>query len=135
MPRRPLLERKTKPNATKEVPAVLDQVISQGVVSRGWGAVRRYLTKHRDLAPLLPAICARTRKTFGARAELALEVYQDREIDDRCLTLFVRKDPYPRDTLARIEGINERSNRRLEQVSGYFLVATDFRKPWGTDDL
>jgi hypothetical protein len=90
-----------------------------------------YLAEHHEMAQLLPAICAEVRQAFGPEVELSLEIYQDPEIDDRYLTLYARKEKYEPDIFDRLQAISERFNDRLEEISGYFLLTTDFSRPRG----
>jgi predicted RNase H-like HicB family nuclease len=94
--------------------------------------VENYLAVHSEMAPILPMICADVRQTLGPDVELSLELYKDPEIDDRYLTLYVRKEKYESDILIHLETISARFNAKLEEISGYFLLATDFSRPRGS---
>jgi hypothetical protein len=94
--------------------------------------VGTYITLHPEMAQMLPSICADVRQSFGPQVELSLELYQDPEIDDRYLTLYVRKEIYEVDTLDRLEAISDRFNSKLEAIPGYLLLATDFSLPRGS---
>lgn len=91
-----------------------------------------YLLRHVELARLLPDICAVVRRELGPEVELSLELYTDLEVDDHYLTLYVRKEKYERDILERLQAVSDRFNHRLQEVSGYFLLATDFSRPRGS---
>jgi hypothetical protein len=93
--------------------------------------VTGYLANHPELAQLLPGICGEVREALGFEPELSLELYKDPEIDDRYLTLYVRKEKYEPDILDRLQTVSDRFNPRLEDISGYFLLATDFSRPRG----
>jgi hypothetical protein len=108
--------------------SALTPAISLGIVSSDWHAVRGYLDQYPDLAPWLPPVCEAARREFGPETVLALELYKDPEIDDRFLILYVRQRSYDAGLMDRIESVNRLFNPALEQVAGYFLVATDFRK-------
>jgi hypothetical protein len=97
--------------------------------------VDSYLGGQRELALLLPEICAEVRQALGNAVELSLELYKDLEIDDRYLALYVREDKYERDILQRLEAISDRFNHRLEEVPGYFLLTTDFSRPRGSQAI
>ncbi len=92
-----------------------------------------YLAMHPDLSGLLDEMCTKVRVAIGSTAELSLEKYSDPEIDDSYLTLYVRQESYPPDIIDRIDAVCADFHRRLEVVSGYFLVTTDFRRPRGHD--
>ena len=74
-------------------------------------------------------ICTQARREFGPEPELALELYTDPEIDDSLLALYVRQTRYDPGIMGRIESLNRQFDSALEQASGYFLIATDFRRP------
>jgi hypothetical protein len=93
--------------------------------------VEAYLAEHPQLAQLLPDICAEVRQALGSEVELSLELYRDPEIEDRYLTLYVRKEKYEPEILDRLQAVSESFNHRLEAVPGYFLLATDFSRPRG----
>ena len=93
--------------------------------------VMAYLDQHRDLARLLPDICAQVRAAFGQDTELSLEVYRDPEIDDRYLTLYVRQQNYDAKIMERIETVRSRFHASLSPVSSHLLLATDLRRPRG----
>ncbi|HEV3260525.1 MAG TPA: hypothetical protein VG013_26960 [Gemmataceae bacterium] len=112
-----------------------EEEVCCGVISRNWDAVRAYLEQDADLASLLPAVCEQARNEFGPDAELALEVYRDPEVKDAYLTLYVRLKRYATDTMERLDRVGQRFTDKLEQVSGYLLLTTDFRGPGGTNGV
>jgi hypothetical protein len=97
--------------------------------------VAEYLAIHDSLAGILPAIGAQVRNAVGADAELSLELRHDPEFEDRQLTLYVRKRGYDGDFLEQLHSLNGEFNGQLEQISGDFLVATDFAAPRGSHAL
>ena len=120
---------KSQPVLGADPDSSLAALRSSEIRSGDWNSVRAYLDKHLDLAPWLPTICAQVRRDLGPEPELALELYRDPEIDDSLLTLYVRQSRYDPGIMDRIEALNRQFDSALEQVSGYFLIATDFRKP------
>ena len=109
----------------------LYSLVPHGVLIPNPREVCAYLNECPDLGALLPAVCAETRREFGPEVELSLELYRDPEIDDPYLTLYVRQQPYDPNIMRRIERVSQQFNPALETVSGYFLIATDFRRPKG----
>jgi hypothetical protein len=89
--------------------------------------VSAYLGQHCDLADLLPALCARARNEFGFEAELSLEIYQDPEIEDHYLTLYVRQPAYEEKIIERIEAASYEED--LADKTGWLLLTTDFGPP------
>lgn len=108
---------------------VLDRLANHGLIVPNPIDVESYLAQHPDLAELLDEFCAIIRAAFGTPTELSLEVYDDPEIDDQYLTLYIRQTTYPHDMIDRIDAVCVGFHRKLEAVSGYFLVTTDFRRP------
>jgi hypothetical protein len=89
--------------------------------------VRSYLARHPDVTEAVEGICRSARQEFGPDAALILGVYQDPEIDDQYLSLFVRLESYPADVLDRIRSVSAIHDDALADRSGYVLVTTDFR--------
>jgi hypothetical protein len=129
------LSRQARPTARRKerrpagLSGVLKQLSSEKIAVPKRHEVLAYLTSHKQLAKLLPAVGAQVRHAFGPQAELSLELYRDPEIDDRYLTLYVRQETYDWRIMEKIEAESRQFNERLEQVSGYLLVTTDFRRP------
>ena len=92
-------------------------------------AVLRYLKDDPQLANLVPDICRAARHQLGPEVELSLELYQDPEIDDRYLTLYVRQNPYEASIKDRIDAMREALAHILDRVAGRLLITTDFCPP------
>jgi hypothetical protein len=119
-------------NIEVEVPSgILQRLAEQSITAPKTHDVAAYLAEYPQLAQLLPNIGAEVRQAFGPQVELTLELYKDPEIADRYLTLYIRKEQYEPDILDRIESVCGRFNPKLEEVPGYFLLATDFSRPRG----
>jgi hypothetical protein len=115
--------------------AIIDQLAQSSILVPRTHEVDGYLSSHPELGRLLPNIGAMARQAFGPDAELSLEVYQDPEIDDAYLTLYVRQETYGADLMDRIEMVSRSFDGSLEKVSGYFLITTDFRRPRVTNSV
>jgi hypothetical protein len=111
---------------------IFQDLAGHGVLLPNVQEVEDYLTLHPQLALMLPSICADVRQAVGAHVELSLELYKDPEIEDRYLTLYVRKEKYEPDILDHLEAISDRFNANLAEIPGYFLLATDFSLPRGS---
>src|SRR5437870_1581230 len=114
---------------------VLNPSLEAAIVIPDRKAVRAYLKRHADLAANLPAVCEAAREEFGSEVQLSLELYRDPEIHDQYLTLYIRLDAYDSATMARVDRVNEKFERRLERASGYLLLTTDFRPPRGANGV
>jgi hypothetical protein len=91
--------------------------------------VAHYLLENPGLDSALPAIFAEARKAFGPETELSLELYRDREVDDRYLTLYVRQEAYQPGFFDKIERVSAIFNDSLTDLPGYFLLTSDFHRP------
>lgn len=91
--------------------------------------VGEYLRGHGDMVDLVQEVCQITRACFPSTTQLTLEVYNDPEIEDEYLTLYVRQEDYERDILKKIKAILSGYGDRLADKSGWFLVTTDFEPP------
>ncbi|MFO0969946.1 MAG: hypothetical protein U0793_30705 [Gemmataceae bacterium] len=126
------LGRQAEGHAFEDASRVFEEITRPGVVIRDAGEVSSYLGQHPELRKLLPSICAEVRAALGKDVELSLEVYNDPEIDDRYVTLYVRESRYEADILDRLQKISDGFNHRLEDIPGYFLLTTDFSRPRGS---
>jgi hypothetical protein len=93
--------------------------------------LEEYLADHADLAAAIDDVCSAVRAAFGAEAELALELYNDPEVDDRYVTLYVRQHQYLPDFMDWIESVADPFRAHLDSLSGHLLITTDFRRPRG----
>jgi hypothetical protein len=115
-------------NAITSAAEVLRELAPHDVLLPNAVATESYLAQHPSLASLLPDICKTIRASFGPAAELVMKVYEDPEIDDPYLTLYIRQDRYAPDLLGRIDATIGEFAAALESASGFFLVTTDFRR-------
>ena len=120
--------RSASPRRKRPVP-ILKQFSIYAVQIPKRNEVLGYLTEHRQLGRLLPEVCSQVRRAFGPNVELSLELYRDPEVDDRYLTLYVRQQAYDTEIMDRIETVSRQFNGRLEKISGYLLLTTDFHRP------
>jgi hypothetical protein len=93
------------------------------------GKVIDYLQKHRNLYDIVLYACILTEEHFGQRAQISLELYQDPEIHDEYLTIFVRQEEYEPDIIDKIDAICREYEPGLAGIDGYLLVNTDFQPP------
>jgi hypothetical protein len=119
--------------ARKEPPTILKRLSPFEISVPKRTGVVAYIAEHVNLAKLLPKICRQLRQAFGREVELSLELYRDPEIDDTYLTLYVRQEKYDSAIIERIEAVSRQFNDKLEQVSGYLLLTTDFHRPRGNN--
>lgn len=65
---------------------------------------------------------------FLRDAQFTLEVYEDPEIDDKHLVLYVRFKNYDRDVMESIRNVRKKCREMLVGKSGWLHVTTDFQR-------
>jgi len=104
--------------------------------------VRKYLHKFNDIIDVVPEAVNAAKRHFP-EAQLVLDVYEDPEIDDRYLVLYVRLWKYDesvvegvreereelRDFIDRLKEAEKEFLHRLVDKRGWLLLTTDFQKP------
>jgi hypothetical protein len=116
-------------NAITSAAEVLRELAPHDILLPNADATEAYVAQHPSLGSLLPEICKTIRASFGPPTELVMKVYEDPEIDDQYLTLYVRQDRYAPDLFDRIDATLTEFAAALESATGFFLVTTDFRRP------
>jgi len=114
---------------TTRVEGVLHTLLEQGVRLSSPASIRRYLLEHPDMIDLLAVVGKAASDRFRGRAQLCLDLYQDPEVDDTHLTLYVRQEPYDPDILDQIEDVSRLFDAELATLSGWLLITTDFDAP------
>lgn len=115
--------------AFAEVQSTLATLVSQGIVVPRPSDVSNYLLRFPDLLALLSDVCLASLHKFRARAQVSLEVYDDLEVDDKSLTIYVRQNSYDEDIMDLIEDIWANYQEGLTGKSGWLLITTDFQSP------
>ena len=87
-----------------------------------------YLSKHQDMCELVELVCTKALEEIEAD-ELALECYQDPEIDDSYLTLYVRCASYEGFDHNVISNFRSQFYPIEHGFTGKLLVTTDFNYP------
>jgi hypothetical protein len=104
--------------------------------------VRRYLRKFNDMIDVVPEAVNAARRHFP-EAQLVLDLYEDPEIDDRYLVLYVRLWSYDESVMEKVREARRELNGfidRLDKAEAEFLhhlvekrgwlqLTTDFQKP------
>ncbi len=111
----------------------LKDLTEQGVRIPNPTEVREYLLRFPNMINLLTPLSQRLQETIITKeerdVELTLEVYQDPEIEDRHLILYVRSTSYPDDFIERIESVVMEFSSEMAEETGWLLVTTDFAPP------
>jgi len=88
-------------------------------------AVSDYLALYPELSDVVRIAVVFARSRFP-QANLALKVYQDPEIDDLHLALYVRTENYSVEFLVEIEHIEKELEPYLSRTKGWLILTTDF---------
>ncbi len=116
-------------DTTPKIDAVLSRLSSKDIAIPYPSDLRNYLLSHMDMLKLLLRASDLAFSRFGARAHLSLEVYQDPEIDDEYLTMYIRLQKYDSTVMKQIKEIRKEYADLLKDSSGWFLLTTDFKAP------
>ena len=114
---------------TPQIEGVLDELRLMKISIPEPAAVKDYLLRYPDIGRVLPSLCKITSERFEMPAQLSLEVYEDSEIDDEDLTLYVRQEDYDDQIMDIIEEIRTEYYKLLTGKSGWLHLTTDFRPP------
>lgn len=112
---------------TQPVEPLLPQLRAAGIRIPRPAEVRDYLTRYPDLVALTRKVCALASAEFAGKAALSLELYVDPEIDDRYLTIYVRRESYDDAIWEAIERIRASYEDEIAALSGWLHVTVDFR--------
>lgn len=108
---------------------VLSRLSAVNVVLPNLEKVKNYLLKYPDMIDLLEPVCAAVLDRFPPPSQVALELYEDPEIDDQYLTIYVRQKQYDEDILDVLDEASRQFDDILCDTSGWLLVTTDFQDP------
>jgi len=90
-------------------------------------AVAEYIGADQQLTLLVQDMATALVGEFrGERSEIELDLYQDPEIEDHFLVLYVRAPEYEDGFMDRLDSVAERFNDRRSQSDGWVLVTSDF---------
>ncbi len=91
--------------------------------------VKSYLFHHPDMIDLVQPICKAVLERFPPPSQVALELYQDPEIEDEHLTVYARQYDYDDDILDVIDEIRVRFREERATSSCWIHITTDFELP------
>jgi len=116
-------------NLSSQIEEVLTQLQEYWITISKPSEVSDYLIRYPDLSNFVLYICKIARDEFGIQTQLSLEIYNDPEIEDEYLTLYVRQQHYDENILDKIEDVRKQYEEMLIGRSGWLLVTTDFHPP------
>ena len=93
-------------------------------------SIREYLLHFTELLDVIPKAVDAAKKHFP-EAQLAMDVYQDPEIDDCYLVLYIRLKHYDDSVIERLEKAEAEFLNQLVHKRGWSQLTTDFREPEG----
>ena len=96
--------------------------------------IREYLSQFIGLLDVIPKAVNAAKKHFP-EAQLVIDVYQDPEIADCYLVLYIRLKHYDDSVMERLEKAEAEFLSHLVSKRGWIQLTTDFREPEGDDAL
>jgi len=96
--------------------------------------IREYLSQFIGLLDVIPKAVNAAKKHFP-EAQLVIDVYQDPEIADCYLVLYIRLKHYDDSVIERLEKAEAEFLSHLVSKRGWIQLTTDFREPEGDDAL
>jgi len=91
--------------------------------------VRDYLYRYPGIAILAGFVSEKVYDSFDFNAQLSFEVQDDEVPDSEYLTIYVRVPEYNHSVMDRIRKIRESYYDSLNNMTGWFLLTTDFSSP------
>jgi len=93
-------------------------------------SIREYLLHFTELLDVIPKAVDAAKKHFP-EAQLVMDVYQDPEIDDCYLVLYIRLKHYDDSVIERLEKAEAEFLNQLVHKRGWIQLTTDFQEPEG----
>lgn len=112
----------------KEVESIIRWLAEEEVRLHNAEKIQDYLAEFPDLIEVLLR-AVRAVKKYLPGAQLILKVYQDPEIEDRYLALYVRLPQYDEKVMERIEAAESEYIEFLADSKGWLQLTTDFGEP------
>jgi len=97
-------------------------------------SIREYLLQFTELLDVIPKAVDAAKKHFP-EAKLVMDVYQDPEIADCYLVLYIRLKYYDDSVIERLEKAEAEFLNQLVNKRGWIQLTTDFREPEGEGAL
>jgi hypothetical protein len=88
-------------------------------------SIRRYISRFKDLAELIPVAISIVRKHFP-EARIVLDLYVDPEIKDSYPVLYIRLSEYDESFIERLNAAESELLPLLINKKGWIQLSTDF---------
>jgi len=108
---------------------VLAELQRKGIALPNPEDIRRNLLCHPDMTDLVKRICDDALDRFPRPSQVALELYQDPEIEDEHLTVYVRQYDYDDDILDVLDEVRLKFHEERATSSNWIHITTDFELP------
>jgi hypothetical protein len=104
------------------------RTIEEALEGRITDRSKEYLLQFTDLLDVVSIVVDAAKKRFP-EAQLVMDVYQDPEIDDDHLVLYVRLRSYDDSVIEQLRKARTEFRNQLVKKKGWIHLTTDFRKP------
>jgi len=109
-----------------EIESVLE-LLAENVRLHDSNRIREYLLRFTEIIDVVPRAVDAARRHFP-EAQLIMEVYEDPEIEDCYLVLYVRLKQYDDSIVERLERAEAEFLDHLADKEGWLQLTTDFRE-------
>jgi len=115
--------------ATSECDTAMEGLVQKGLRLVKSKEIKAYLLLYPDMIDLVRAVGKAVLKRFPQPSQVALELYQDPEINDEHLAIYVRQYDYDEHILDAIDYIRSEFEEERASSSGRIHITTDFEPP------
>jgi hypothetical protein len=102
------------------------KLVSQQILVKNYDKVRDYLSRFPDLLDLIPKVIEVARRNFPD-GSFVLDLYEDPEIVDQYLVLYIRLKNYDETFSDRLKETQKQFIYNLENKDGWIQLTTDFQ--------
>jgi hypothetical protein len=111
------------------IEGMLGSIRREGIIVSNPNEIQDYLLYHSDMIEFLKLIITVSLDKFDYKTQLELKIYNDPEIDDSYLALYLRQEEYDANILEAIEDVCIEFEDELADKSGWFELTTDYQPP------
>ncbi|GIX47869.1 MAG: hypothetical protein KatS3mg131_2080 [Candidatus Tectimicrobiota bacterium] len=117
-----------------EVEKLLESLQEHHVHLKNTNKIQEYLLQFPDLIDVVPHVVDAAARHFPD-AQLVMDMYQDPEIEDRYLVVYVRLKRYDDSIVEKLERAEAEFLDELAYKEGWIQLTTDFQEPGEEDAL